>query len=568
MAFNFKKNVAVGVSVTPEQGLEVAQIDFASKTIQKYGKRQLGYDNNRKEISDLDVFKETLQDLLTELSIPKGSDIALSLPAVAFRVNDYPATLDEQQITNVIEEELADNNFFKETEPCVSAVKLPNSTIQFSKIAYTALQKAQLIEIAMQIRDLGYNLVNMDTSVNSTFNALMYGDRVNVEPDTNWILMIVENTVCRVIPMQGRNYSDYFEEKISIGEVLGDAENYATVANAANLLLKKLPSKYLYIVSKTDVISAEALSGKLEFNGQIIHQEANCFAKEEYLYSSQEVNEDDVKSITLDVIGAAVNRDFAQYSSAYFNLFNAGLGDIYTLTQPPVLRFGSLSYVMSMANMIGLSIITAVVIAALVVIAYLPLSSINSQHEDEIANIERQIAQINKFLEENKSVSADLFDEGDEIRIGLVHNKNIYTYYTIVGTEIPKKLWLTSLTLGDHITIEGQADNLESVYSFFRNVKDYDPNSKVKLQKLGLASQSQLNTLAAEERFDTDSILTSMSADFYQFRISDAPEVVKKADDGDVKGKGKAKNKKASSKNSKSSKKNSKPNLPDLEPIE
>ena len=33
MAFNFKKNAVVGVSVTPEIGLEVAQVDFVSKTV-------------------------------------------------------------------------------------------------------------------------------------------------------------------------------------------------------------------------------------------------------------------------------------------------------------------------------------------------------------------------------------------------------------------------------------------------------------------------------------------------------------------------------------------------------
>lgn len=567
MAFNFKKNVVVGVSVTPELGLEVAQVDFASRTVLKYGSRQLGYDNNRKEISDLDVFKETLQDLLVELEIPKGSDVALSLPAVCFKVNDYPANLDEQQISSVIEEELADNNIFKETDPCISAVKLPNSTMQFSKVAYTAMQKVQLIEIAMQIRDLGYNLINMDCSVNSVFNALRYGDRVNVDPNTSWVLMVIENSVCRLIPMQGKDYMDYFEEKISIGEVLGDAENYATVASAANLLLKKLPSQYLYVVSKTDVISAEALSGRLEFNGQIIHHEANCFAKEEFLYSGAGIDEKVAKTITLDVIGAAVNREFAPYSSAYFNLFNAGLGDIYTLTQPPVLKFGSLSYVMSMANMIGLSIIMAVIISAAVVLAYIPLNAKIAQQESDLSQLENKIDQIKKFLEENKSISSELFDEGDEIRMGLVHNKNLYTYYTIVGTEIPKKLWLTSLKLGEHTTIEGQADNLESVYSFFRSIKDYDPNSGIKLQKLGLASQSQLSTLAAEERFDTDSIITSMNADFYQFRISDAPEIVKKVEDN-VKTKGKAKNNKKATKKSNSSKSNSKPNLPELEPID
>ena len=63
----FKKSVIVGVSVTPEVGLEVAQIDFESQTVLKYGVRPLEYDINRREIADRDIFKETLQDLFVEL---------------------------------------------------------------------------------------------------------------------------------------------------------------------------------------------------------------------------------------------------------------------------------------------------------------------------------------------------------------------------------------------------------------------------------------------------------------------------------------------------------------------
>ena len=57
------KKMIVGVSVTPEVGLEVAQIDFASQTVLKYGVRQLEYDSSTRQIADLDLFKEALQDL-------------------------------------------------------------------------------------------------------------------------------------------------------------------------------------------------------------------------------------------------------------------------------------------------------------------------------------------------------------------------------------------------------------------------------------------------------------------------------------------------------------------------
>ena len=562
MTFNFKKSTVVGVAVTPDVGLEVAQVDFVSKTILKYGSRQLTYDNNRREIADLDIFKETLQDLLSELEIPKGSDVAMTFPTVAFKVNDYPASInEEEQISNIIEEELAEHPIFKENDPCISAVRLPNSTIQFNKIAYSALQKAQLIEIAMQVKDLGYNLVNIDTSVNATLNSLIFRERVDVSPNTTWVMLLVENTTCRVIPMQGRNYVDCFEERVSIGEVLGDAENYETVASAVNPILKNLPSQYLFVVSKTNIISAEVLASKLVYNAQIIHCEANGYAKESFLETVPEIDSNVSKLVTLDVIGAAINRDFIPFTNAYFNLFNASLGDIYILNQPPILHFGSLSFVMSMENMVVVSIIFALIIVFVLIATLLPINSATKQREATIDKLTMDIKSINQYLKDNESVSSELFDEGDEIRLGLLHNKNIYTYYTIVGTEIPKKLWLTSLQLGENITIEGQADNLESVYSFFRNIKDYDPSSNIKLQKLGLASKSSISNLSEDGSFDTDSILTSMNADFYEFRISDAPEIKKE----DLE-----KDKKDSKDAEKTSKKknNSKPNLPDLEPIE
>ncbi len=525
----FKKSVIVGVSVTPEVGLEVAQIDFASQTVLKYGIRPLDFDINRREIADLDIFKEALQDLLLELQIPKNAEIALNIPSVVFNVKDYPAALDELQISSAIEEELAENFFFKNSEPSIDATRLPNSSIQFNKIAYVAAQKTMLLEIAMIIKDLGYKLLAIDTSVNSTLNALIYKERVNVEPNTSWVLLIVESFCCRVISMSGRNYVDSFEERISIGAVLGDAENYSTVINAVAPLLKNLPSSYLCVVSKTNIISAEVLASKLTYSAPIIHQEANSLSQEAFLELAPSVDESLATTVSLDIIGASIYRDFAQYTAIHFNLFNKSLGDIYISEQPPELNIAGQVYILSYENLIKTFVVLFFVIVIPVAIGFGYLFTAINAEKNKRDELDAKIAQIKKFLKDNEDISTDLFDEGSEIRIGLGHNKNIYSYYTIVGTEIPKKLWLTRLKLSDKTTIEGQADNLESVYAFFRSIKDYNPESAIKLQKLGLASSSKIESIDQNiESFDTDSILTSLNADFYEFRISDEPEEVKK----------------------------------------
>lgn len=524
-----KKSSIVGVSVTPEVGLEVAQIDFATQTVLKYGIRQLEYDASRREIADLDLFKEALQDLFFELQIPKGTEVVLNIPTVAFKTNDYPAALDEAQISNAIEEELADHYIFKTVEPAVSAVRLPNASMQFYKIAYTAAQKQMLIEIALGIKDMGYKLVGIDTSVNSVLNALMYKQRVDVSIDS-WVLLIVDSYCYRIITMNGKNYVDTYEERISIGQVLDDAENYSAVVGAVTPILKNLPSKYLCVVSKTNIISAEVLASKLSYTAPIIHQEANCFSKEAFLELGPEVDEKFANIVSLDIIGAAIYKDFEQYSDAHFNLFNKSLGDIYTSEQPPEIMLAGRTIVLTPQLLIFAFVVVAIVIILPTVGALLYYANLISTQQNKMAELNQKVQEINQFLKDNENISSDLFDEGDEIRLGLAHNKNIYSYYTIVGTEIPKKLWLTHLKLSDKTTIEGQADNLESVYAFFRSIKDYNPNSDIKLQKLGLASKTSFTPIEENvengdntnsQEFDTDSILTSLNADFYEFIISD-----------------------------------------------
>ena len=531
----FKKSIVIGVSVTPEVGLEVAQIDMMSRTVLKYAVRPLEYDINRRDIADLDIFKETLNDMLDELQIQKGASIVLNLPAVTFKVNDYPASLDENQISNAIDEELAEHFIFQNNEPCVAVTALPNSTIQFTKVVYTAVQRTTIVELVMAIKDLGYKTLAIDTSVNSTLNALMLKERVNVEGDTSWVLMLVENNCCRILTMSGRNYVDSFEEKISIGEILGDAENYSTVISAVAPILKNIPSQYLCVVSKTNIISAEILASKLNYSAPIIHQEANNFSQEAFMELAPEVDESLATTVSLDIIGAAIYKEFLPYSTAHLNLFNKSLGDLYLEEQPPEITIAGHKIILTPENLIKIFIVVAILVLVPTIIGLITLVANINGLRNSNAELDTKIEQMNKFLNDNEDVSSDLFDEGDEIRAGLEHNKNIYSYYTIIGTEIPKKLWLTHVKFSDKTTIEGQADNLESVYAFFRSIKDYNPESAIKLQKLGLATNTPPKVIEDENsldnpeasNFETDSILTSLNADFYEFRISDEPEVKK-----------------------------------------
>lgn len=523
---DFGKKIFIGVSVTPELGLEVAQINTATNTVVKYANKPLEFNSSSRTLADIDVFKQTLSDTILELEIPKGAQVLLNLPAVTFNVTDYPAAMDDGQISNAIEEELAEHPLYKNTmDPDIAAAMMPSASMQFQKIAYTTAQKSVVLEIVMILKELGLKVYAIDTSVNSIVRALIYKERVDVSPDANWLLLIVESYCVRVILMIGKNYVDAFEEKISIGEVLGDAENYATVINTVSPLLKNLPSKYLCVVSKTNVISAEVLASKLTYSAPIIHQEANAFSREAFMDLAPSVDENYAKAVSMDVIGISLYKDFEASNDVVFNLYNESLGTVYLDDQPPMFMINGRKIILSNELLTKIFVVLFIIVAS--ICALLFVFAINPQineANEKLTKLNNDIAERNKYLADNKDISSDDFSEGDEISFGIGHNKDIYTYYTIVGTEIPKKLWLTHLKLSDKVTIEGQADNLESVYAFFRNIKDYKPESGIKLQQLGLASSSKLNELSGNGGFDTDSILTSLNADFYQFRISNEEE--------------------------------------------
>lgn len=554
MGLKFKNSMIAGVSITAGVGIEVAVVDYNRRLLLNYVSKPFVFDSSLRGNFDLDIFKETLNDALAEAGVPTGSEIVLNMPSCVFAVHDWPASIEKNHLSLNVEDDIFEHPAFSDSadDPIYSHCVLPNSTIQFNKVVYTAVPKNLVLEIALQIKDLKYKLVAIDTSVNSTLNALMYAGRVDVSPDTSWVMVQVDNNCCRIISMQGRCYVDCVEENVSIGEVLGDAENYGIILNSITPILNNTPSSLLYVISKTDVISAEVLASKISYKAPIVYQEVNKYSKTPLIDIAFDMDPAKAALVSLDVLGAAIKKDFGANSVAQLNLFNYLLGDIYLSQTPPVFC----GIVLSMENMVKYGVIIALLIGVLAGAGVYFLNKDIEQKRQKVTKLNADVAQITKYLKDHEDVSSNQFSEIDELRIGISSNKSVFSYYTILGTEIPKKLWLTSVELGDNIVIKGQADNLESVYSFFRSIKDYVPSSPIKLQKLGLAGKPSSMPISdgANDDFDTESVLTSLNADFYEFVISDKPVEVqsKKSADGKDNGKDNIKNN----------------GLPNLEPLE
>ena len=521
-----KKN-RIAVAITPDMGLEVAELNYNTGCIVKYAQRSFDQPVTiRNLIPDMDMFKELLQDCFIQIGV-KNAEVVLVLPTVSMGVASFMASQSNTSIIQSIADDLTDKELiFRDNEPLVALTGL-SMTTQSKIVAYTASVYQVVQEAATIISALGHKIVAIDNSVASIFRTLIQTGKARAKEGATWLMLLVDGAAARLIALNGDFITEYHEEQIMFDftDTIGNCD---MVVSAMQSHIEKIPAKYLYVVSRTDNISAEILATKIKFNQDIIFLEANSNRKEAFI-DTHEISGDVHKSISPDVIGGCL------YDEAliHFNLFTEELGDVYLDQQP--LQIGGM--ILTTQLIATWCILLCALIAGPAIAGYLYFTGENAKIQENITAQETKLKTINAKIEKYAGlVSAETFDEASEIKVGLAHNTDIYTYVDLLGKDMPAKLWLTSFSLGNYIDIEGRADNIESIYTFYRNIKEVVSESPAKLQKLGLASDSaNLNFQPEDEKdlpengldgvptFEENSndIILSSNADFYEFIISD-----------------------------------------------
>ncbi len=532
-----KKNI-IAVAISADRGLEVAQIDSLTGSITKYAQRDLELVTLKSVIPDMDVFKELLSDAMLEIGAQKGSSVIMTLPTVSMGVGNYMASQADEAIVQLVSNDLIDKDLvFRDNDPLVVTNGL-SVTIQSKVVAYSAQVYSIVQEASRIIVDLGYKIEAIDNSVSAIFRALISTGKVQAQQDTNWLLLLVDNHAARLLTLNGTSLLEYKEEQL-VYDYADTAANCDMVAATMMPYIEKVPAKYLFVVSRTDNAAAEMLASKIKFNNAVIFLEANSFSKETFA-DAPNLDSDTAKNISLDLIGTCMygERFF------HFNFFNEELGEVYWEQQPPQFKFNGKLIVLTNEFLIKWTVIMLLIILIPAAILFFYFSSecnkINTDYEAAKAKLKQTEEQIKKY---EGLVSTDVFSEQDEVRIGTVKNTAFYNYIDLLGREMPAKLWLTTLTIcDDYINMEGRADTIDSIYSFYRNIKDNITDSNVKLQKLALATiegtgvpegLSVISEEELQENGDEDNalldvftensndIILSSNADFYEFIISD-----------------------------------------------
>ena len=485
------------LSVTPGVGLELIQLDLQSRTVKNYSYRPLEYNESLREISDMNEFKNAVTELFEELKINLKSNVVLNLPMVLLGSKELPLLLGDDAVQEALTSEVEQSYIFKRFEPVVSWCDSNNIQSGDSrKLFYSAVQKNVIEDIKNALNELGITLAGVEISLTSVLKALAFSGlaQEQMKDNVSWNLMLITPSGYSICSMIGKTIVDYYDEPLAIKSFEGD-EIYNAINASAQITLMSYPASYLYIISETDMVSAELLSKRLQTESVVNYLENNSFKKQDVIPVSLEVLEDVAHKISLEAIGVATGN--VTSLPVKFNFMVSGSGGESLQDDPnePVhVVLGSHEFDISPNAARNLAVLIAIILLLPFGGAFLGVPMIAQQKQAQLDDINSRLDQTNAEIKriQDEQNKANDFDVNKEIEKVMSNNRAKLMGYTALGESVPKNLWLTYFAAKDDgkFDIKGESENVEEVYVFFKNMKDSLISTQLRLQKLQMKSDS------------------------------------------------------------------------------
>ena len=510
----------VYLSVTPGVGLELIQLDTSSRTVKNYAYRPLEYNESLRELVDIEAFKNAVTELFAELKINIKSNVVLNLPMVLFGGKELPLLLADDAVTEALTSEVEQSYIFKRYEPVISWIDANNSQSgDMRKLFYSAVQKNTIDDIKNALTELGATLSGVEMSLTSILKALAFSGLAEEQMKENisWNLMLITQSGYSICSMIGKNIVDYYEEPLAIKSFEGD-EIYNAINASAQITLMSYPANYLYVISETDMVSAELLSKRLQTDGIVNFWENNSFKKQDALPVSLEVLEETAHKISLEAIGIAVGSNVNMPVKFNFLSGSASEGAIDDPNEPVHVVLGTTEFDISPNAARNVALAAAVVLLIPAIIAFMVVPMVAKQKQTLLDDVNAKLQQTEaeiKRLQEEQNKQND-FDVNAEIKKVLGNNRSKLMAYTALGESVPKKLWVTYFVAKDDgkFDIKGDSSNVEDIYLFFRNMKDSLISTKLRLHKLEMKTESvdEAVTIDPNQPADYEFEITNMTS--------------------------------------------------------
>ena len=505
----------VHLSVTPGVGLELIQLETGTRTVKNYVYKPLNYNESLRQISDMEAFKQAVNELFEEAQVSLKCNIVLNMPMVLFGTKELPLLLADDAVTEALTSEVEQSYVFKRYEPLVSWHD--SATIKsgdMRRIFYSAIQKNMVEDIKNVLTELGATLISVQVSVISLIKALYFANLIPEETNNMaWNLMLVNNNGYSICSMFGNSIVEYYEEPLAVKSFEGD-EIYNAINASVQITLMNYPASYMFVVSETDMVSAEIVAHRLPFEGTVNFCENNNFKKQDVIPVSLEVLEENAHKISLEAIGIASG---IQLPSQFdFLQKTASEGSVEDPNQPVHIVLGSKEFDISpnQASKISFLISVLILIPAVIFALIVPMTVKNKQAQLDEVNSKLQKVQAEIKVLQGKQ-DENQFDVNAEIKKVLGDNRSKLIAFTALGDSVPKKLWLTYFVAQDDgkFNIKGESTNVEDIYTFYKNMKDSLINTQLRLHKLEMKTNSvdEAVTIDPNEPADYEFEITNMS---------------------------------------------------------
>jgi hypothetical protein len=499
------------LSITPGIGVELIELDTYAKVVKNYSYKPLEYNESLREISSMEMFKSAVSELFEELNINTKSNVVLNIPLVLLGAKELPLLLADDAVTEALTSEVEQSYIFKRYEPAVSWVDAStNQNGDMRKLFYSAVQKNVIDDLKNTLNELGATLVGVETSITSILKALIFSGLVEnqVKDNVSWNLMTITQNGYSICSMVGKNLVDYYEEPLAIKSFEGE-EIYNAINASAQITLMSYPANSLFVVSETDVVSAELLTSKMVVDCPVTFLENNSYKKQDVIPTSLEILEEVANKVSLEAIGVATGNSVS-LPVAFDFIKNSAGGEsgVENLDEPVHVVLGSTEFDISPNNARNIALIFALIIIIPVLLVFLAVPMVTKKKQAQLDDINAQLQQVEaevKKLEDEQNKSGT-FDVNAEIKRVLGTNRSKIMSYTALGESVPKKLWLTYFVAKDDgkLDIKGEAANVEAVYTFYKNMKDSLIDTKLKLHKLEMKSKSVDDAVTIDPNASSD----------------------------------------------------------------
>ncbi len=492
-SLGFSGNTNVYVTISPTNWLEMAVLEQDGSAIKNYAREQLEYDEAKRKIADYEEFKSKLHKLFQACGVVASkANVFFSIPTVWFGYKDgLPLIVDDEALKNIVIGELEQTFIFKKEDPIPMWFDAPSIDSDTRGIFYTAIQADDLNSIGTAFKELGASLIGLDCSLFSDLRSLIaIGPGAElVDSGQQWSLMFVNNSGFQLFSLQGNNFTEYYEEPLPIKSYEGE-EIYSAIDNAAQIALMSSNSSTLVIISETDLVSAEILGSRLQFNGKMITVEDNKYRTTPLHDVCMSLKTEKQSQVSLHLIGRLVNDDLFPINANFLTQVSGyARNDILEI---PLSGDKILVLTPQKAMLWSLAFLAIVVIPLAVV--FFVSSMLSNKYLNNLEELKTQVANVDNELRQYDVAKDDgpKFDPKTQIEKVLKNNRLKIMAFSSLGDSVPKNLYLNYFMTGNSgfVDVQGCSDTVEDVYVFYQGLKDSLIETKLRLNKLDLKSES------------------------------------------------------------------------------